>query len=80
MQEIVDITPNSCVFRMNKCRVQTARNRKGLPDFPCKQVGIVEYADFASTIDDRIETECLTCPPGDHPTEYYCSWKFTLKE
>lgn len=80
IQEIVEIQENSCIFRMNKCRVQTARNRKGLPDFPCKQVGIVEYELFAKTIDDRIKTECMTCPPGPHPENYYCSWKFTLIE
>ncbi|MHA1510947.1 MAG: DUF6125 family protein, partial [Promethearchaeota archaeon] len=58
----------------------TARNRKDLEDFPCKSVGIVEYTYFASTIDDRIETTCICCPPDNHPEDYYCSWKFTLKE
>ena len=80
VQEIVDITDTSCIFRMNKCRVQTARTRKSLEDFPCKSVGIVEYSYFASTIDDRIETECICCPPDIHPEEYYCAWKFTLNE
>lgn len=80
VQETIEITDTSCVFRMNKCRVQTARNRKNLPDFPCKQVGIVEYGLFAKTIDSRIETECIACPPDDHPENYYCAWKFTLKE
>jgi hypothetical protein len=65
---------------MNKCRVQTARERKGLPDFPCKQVGIIEYEEFARTIDPRIETKCICCPPEEHPEEYYCAWKFTLEE
>lgn len=48
---------------MNKCRVQFTRNRKGLPDFPCKSVGIVEYSEFAKTIDQRIKTEYVACPP-----------------
>ena len=34
-------------FRMVECRVQQARQRKGLPPFPCKSVGLVEYAQFA---------------------------------
>ena len=38
-------------FEMNDCRVQAARQHKGLPDFPCKPVGLVEYAGFAHTID-----------------------------
>jgi len=78
-QEAVEISENRCVFRMNECRVQTARKRKNLPDFPCKKVGIPEYSLFAKTIDPRIETRCITCPPDSHPEEYYCAWEFTLK-
>ena len=29
------------IFRMVKCRVQEARRRKGLPDYPCKSAGVV---------------------------------------
>lgn len=66
-------------FTMNDCRVQSARNRKGLPDFPCKEVGQVEYSTFAETIDPRIETRCVCCPPDDHPDTCYCEWEFRLK-
>lgn len=79
-QEVVEVSKNRCVFRMNECRVQNARKRKGLPDFPCKQVGIVEYESFASTIDPRIKTECICCPPDEHPEEYYCAWEFLIEE
>ncbi len=67
-------------FYMNDCRVQSARKRKGLPDFPCKSVGIVEYTTFASEIDPRIKTRCITCPPDEHPEEYYCGWEFWVEE
>jgi hypothetical protein len=77
-QEIIDETPNRFVFRMNDCRVQSARKRRGLPDFPCKPVGIVEYGEFARTIDPRIRTTCLSCPPDAHPDEYYCAWAFEI--
>ncbi len=79
-QEIMEISDSRCVLRMNNCRVQEARKRKGLPDFPCKPVGIVEYAFFAKTIDSRITTNCLSCPPDKHPEEYYCAWEFILQE
>lgn len=69
---------NTLVFRMTTCRVQEARRRKGLPDFPCKAVGIVEYSGFASTIDPRIKTEVIACPPDDTPRDYYCAWRFTV--
>ncbi len=71
---------NTLIFTMEACRVQVARNRKGLPDFPCKQVGVIEYEEFAKTIDPRIKTKCNYCPPDDHPEDAYCQWKFTLEE
>jgi hypothetical protein len=77
-QEVVEVSDNRCVFRMNNCRVQDARKRKGLDDFPCKKVGIVEYSNFAKTIDPRIETTCIACPPDKHPPDWYCAWEFNL--
>ena len=67
-------------YRVKTCRVQAARRRKGLDDFPCKSVGIVEYSYFAKTIDERFETECISCPPEITNPDYHCIWKFTLKE
>ena len=77
-QEIIEQDENRIIFRMNDCRVQSARQRKGLPDFPCKAVGLVEYEVFARTIDPQIKTRCLSCPPDDHPAEYYCAWEFWI--
>ncbi len=77
-QSIVDETENSFVFQMNECRVQNARQRKGLDDYPCKSGGMVEFSRFASEIDSRIKTECIGCPPDKHPQEWFCSWKFTI--
>lgn len=70
---------NTLVYKMVECRVQSTRRRKGLPDFPCKPVGLVEYSKFAETIDPRIQTRCLQCPPD--PTEDTgcgCAWEFTI--
>lgn len=78
-QSIVEETPTSFVFQMNRCRVQDARKRKGLADYPCKSAGLVEYAYFATAIDQRIRTECLGCPPDEHPDDWYCAWKFILE-
>ncbi len=79
-QEIVEQTDSRLVFRMKQCRVQVARERKGLPDFPCKPVGLIEYSGFARTIDPRLQTRCLGCPPDDHPEDWYCTWEFVLSE
>ena len=64
-------------FFMDSCRVHTARERKGLPRFPCKAIGETEFPTFARTIDPRIETRCLRCPP-DAPEGVYCGWEFVL--
>ncbi len=77
--EIVEQTDTRLVYRMNNCRVQDARKRKGLPDFPCKPVGLIEYTGFARTIDPRIETRCIACPPDEGERDYACSWEFTIK-
>jgi hypothetical protein len=78
-QSFDEETENSFVFRMNECRVQVARKRKGLDDYPCKSGGLVEYTGFAEAIDPRIRTECICCPPDPHPEEYYCAWRFSLE-
>jgi hypothetical protein len=77
-QEITPIDDKTLLFRMMDCRVQSARKRKNLDDFPCKPVGIVEYSGFASTIDPRIRTKCIACPPDHHPKDFWCAWEFTV--
>lgn len=79
-QLVKEETPNSFVFCMNECRVQVARKRKGLDDYPCKSAGIVEYSTFAKAIDSRIKTECISCPPDPHTEEYFCAWKFYVEK
>jgi hypothetical protein len=79
-QEAREVSEFRAVFVMRDCRVQAARRRKGLPDFPCKSVGIVEYAEFARAIDPRIHTRCIACPPDEHPDDQWCAWEFTLAE
>jgi len=78
--EIKDIDENTFTFQMSTCRVQNARKRKGLPDFPCKDVGLVEYLYFAKTIEPKVEVECVACPPDPHPEDFWCKWKFVMKK
>ena len=79
-QRVVEQSDKRCVFRMEACRVQDARKRKGLQDFPCKEVVLVEYTTFAATVDPRLRTRCLGCPPDPHPDDWYCTWEFTLAD
>jgi len=78
-QSFEDDGPQAFIFRMDECRVQVARKRKGLDDYPCKSAGLVEYAYFARAFDARIKTECIGCPPDAHPDDWYCAWRFSLE-
>ncbi|MFH0728402.1 MAG: DUF6125 family protein [Pseudomonadota bacterium] len=77
-QSIIWENEKSLIFQMNACRVQIARNRKGLADYPCKSGGLVEYTYFAEAVDTRIKTQCIGCPPDAHPDTWYCAWRFTM--
>jgi len=76
-QEIEWVNERKMIFRMLECRVQMTRHQKNLPDFPCKSVGLVEFSQFAKTIDPRIQTKCLACPP-DPVGDFYCGWEFII--
>lgn len=75
----VERSPEGDVLRfyMEACRVQQTRRRKGLPDFPCRSVGEVEFDTFARTVDPRITTRCLSCPP-DPGADGHCAWEFRI--
>ncbi len=78
-QEIRNETETSFDFYMIDCRVQSARERKQLPLFPCKLVGVVEYTEFARTIDPRIKTTVICCPPDPEAGKgHYCGWRFSI--
>lgn len=80
VQEIRNETATSFEFFMVNCRVQSARKRKGMSLFPCKLVGIEEYTGFARTIDARIKTAGICCPPDpDAGSDYFCGWKFWIE-
>jgi hypothetical protein len=76
--EIIRPEEKTLIITLKTCRVQAARERKGLPLFPCRSIGLVEFPVFARSIDTRIMTTCLSCPPETLPGTPYCSWKFTL--
>jgi hypothetical protein len=66
-------------YFLPRCRTQDARERKGFPLFPCREIGMVEYSVFAATIDPRIRTTCIACPPDPEPRNFRCGWRFTLR-
>ncbi len=69
---------DTLTYRVVDCRVQTARQGKGMPFHPCKSVGIIEHAFFAKVIDERIECEPVSCFPDITDNSCACSWCFFI--
>ncbi|MEE0796579.1 MAG: DUF6125 family protein [Anaerovoracaceae bacterium] len=78
-EDDIAISGNTLIYKNVTCFVQDARRKKGMEYHPCKSLGIIEYGDFAKTIDDRITCRCLSCYPDVTDETCRCSWEFTLK-
>lgn len=74
----IEVKDNVLVYTAVDCRVQTARQRKGMPYHPCKSVGLIEYTLFARTIDDRFTCTCVSCHPDITDPSCACKWRFEL--
>ena len=77
-EDRVEISGNTLTYTAVDCRVQTARQRKGMPFHPCRSVGRIEYTGFAQTIDDRFTCGCVSCYPEITDATCCCKWRFTL--
>lgn len=75
-EQSIERSGDDLILRMLKCLVQKTRGSQGLPDYPCKSAGLAEFEAFARTIDSGIKTECISCPPDEHPKEWVCAWRF----
>ncbi|MHC1578476.1 MAG: DUF6125 family protein [Dehalococcoidia bacterium] len=79
-EQTIERSGDELILRMVKCLVQKTRASQGLPDYPCKSAGLVEFDTFARTVDSRIRTDCIGCPPDEHPKEWVCAWRFYIPE
>lgn len=79
-QDEIIMQDHTLIYRTLECRVQSARKRKQMEFHPCRSVGIIEYTEFARTIDSRITCECLSCFPEISDETCCCAWRFTLEE
>ncbi len=78
-EDIIETDGNTLTYTSVNCRVQRARERKGMPFHPCKSVGIIEYSGFAKAIDSRFTCECISCYPDITDNSCCCKWRFTLE-
>jgi len=73
------VESDRAVFKVVSCRTQKARIRKGLGEFPCKQVRWPYLKEFAKEFNPEIEVKCVVCPPDKHEEDRWCEWEFVLK-
>jgi len=45
-------------------------------------LGVPTMADLRAecSMDPRITTRCISCPPDAHPEEFWCAWEFTVQK
>ena len=75
-EKIIETKNGKGILKILNCKTQQTRLKKGLPEFPCKQVRHNYLTHFAQEINPRIECICVQCPPDDHPSDVWCEWHF----
>ena len=72
------ISENTLQLTKQLCLPQVTRKRKGLPEYPCKEVGLVTQSAFARGINANIRVTCLLAPPDEHPENIWCQWLYKI--
>ncbi|MBU7030886.1 MAG: hypothetical protein HXS48_28390 [Theionarchaea archaeon] len=75
-EKIITVEDSTGILKILNCRTQLTRLKRGLSEFPCKQVRHSYLKTFAEEIAPHIQCTCIVCPPDEHSGDVWCEWHF----
>lgn len=70
---------DSLTIQIPRCVPQEIRAKKGMGEYPCKNMHARILENFVKEIDDSVEVECIFAPPDEHPKDLWCKWILKAK-